>query len=164
MIVDGDREHLLGVVLPDDVVVEHLADLFGRGDAVARLHQRGLVLLADDVHAQLDAFIADENRRPRDELAHLVLALAAERAVKRVLQIAAADFAHSLLRGSIARLRIAKPQAERPPLYIYLLIPAVAANPTVKHDHPIANETRYRHYNQQFVNDDNSTIGGRNPL
>jgi hypothetical protein len=27
-------------------------------------HQRGLVLLADDVHAQLDAFIADEHGRP----------------------------------------------------------------------------------------------------
>jgi hypothetical protein len=44
-----------------------------------------------------------------------------------------------------------------------LLIPAAAANPTVKRDHPIANETRYRHYNQQFVNDDNSTIGGTPP-
>jgi hypothetical protein len=61
-------------------------------------------------------------------------------------------------------LRIAKPQAELPSLYIYLLIPAVAANPSVKRDHPIANETRYRHYNQQFVNDDNSTIGGRTPF
>jgi hypothetical protein len=55
-------------------------------------------------------------------------------------------------------------RAEPPSLFIYLLIPAAAANPTAKRDHPFANETRYRHYNQQFVNDDNSTIGGRTPL
>src|SRR5262249_50914946 len=83
------------MVLIDHVVVENLADFLGRRDAVPGLHQRGLVLLADDVHAQFDAFVADEDRRPGDELAHLVLALAAERAIERVLRIAAADFTHS---------------------------------------------------------------------
>jgi hypothetical protein len=38
-------------------------------------------------------------------------------------------------------------------------ISATAANPNVKRDHLIANEARYRHYNQEFVNADNSTIG-----
>src|SRR5229473_3162073 len=99
MVVDRDREHLLGVVLADDVVVEDLADLLRGRNAVARLHQRGLVLLADDVHAQLDALVADEHRRAGDELAHLVLALAAERAVKCVLGLAAADLAHPALRA-----------------------------------------------------------------
>jgi hypothetical protein len=42
-------------------------------------------LLADDVVAQLDALIADEHRRARDQLLDLVLALAAERAVKKLL-------------------------------------------------------------------------------
>ena len=102
VIVDGDREHLLGVVLADDVVVENLADFLRRRNAVARLHQRGLVLLADDVHAQFDAFVADEHRGAGDELAHLVLALAAERAVQGVLRIAAADFAHSILRHTLS--------------------------------------------------------------
>src|SRR5262249_57163293 len=60
---------------------------------VARLHQRGLVLLADDVHAQLDALVADEHGRSGNELAHLVLALATERAVERVLGVSA-DLAH----------------------------------------------------------------------
>jgi hypothetical protein len=92
-----DREHLLGVILADDVVVENFADLARRRDAVARLHQRGLVLLADDVHAQLDALVANEHGRPGDELAHLVLALTAERAVERILGIAAANLAHSCL-------------------------------------------------------------------
>jgi hypothetical protein len=52
------------------------------------------MLLADDVHAQLDAFIADENRRPGDELSDLMLALSAERTVEGVLGIAAARFGH----------------------------------------------------------------------
>src|SRR6266700_538459 len=51
------------------------------------------MLLADDVHAQLDALVADEHRRAGDELAHFVLALAAERAIER-LGIASADLAH----------------------------------------------------------------------
>ncbi len=96
VVVDRDREHALGVVLADNVVVEDLADVLGRRNAVARLDQRGLVLFADDVHAQLDAFIADEHGRAGDELTHLVLALAAERAVEGVLRIAAAGFGHTL--------------------------------------------------------------------
>src|SRR5665213_187153 len=96
MIVDRHREDALGVFLSDDIVIEDLADIFGRGNAVARLDQRGLVLFADDVHAQLDAFIADEHGRAGDELSHLMLALAAERAVKGVLRIAAAGFGHTL--------------------------------------------------------------------
>src|SRR5262249_24890549 len=93
VIVNGDREHLLGVVLADHVVVEDLANLLRGRNAVARLHQRGL-LLADDVHAQLDALVADKHGRAGNELAHFVLALAAERAVERVLGVAVADLAH----------------------------------------------------------------------
>src|ERR1700726_1884089 len=92
--MDRDREHLLGVALTDDIVVEDLADLLRGRNFVARFRQRRLVLLADDVHAQLDAFVTNEDGRPGNELAHLVLALAAERAVERVLRIAAADLAH----------------------------------------------------------------------
>jgi hypothetical protein len=36
------------------------------------------VVFADDVHAQFDAFIADEHGRARNQLADLVLALSAE--------------------------------------------------------------------------------------
>src|SRR5205807_1443254 len=89
-----DREHLFGVILTDHIVVKNFTYLLGGRNAVARLHQRGLVLLADDVHAQLDALVADKHGRPGNELAHLVLALAAERAVERILGFAAADLAH----------------------------------------------------------------------
>ena len=58
LIVDSDRKHLLGIALADYVIVEDLADLIRCRDAVARLHQRRLVLLADDVHAKFDALNA----------------------------------------------------------------------------------------------------------
>src|SRR5450432_979930 len=111
VVVDGDREHLLGMALTDDVVVENLADFLRGRNAVARLHQRGFVLLTDDVHAELNAFVADEYGGTRDQLAHFMLALAAERAIQRVLGVARADLTHSRLRPpfdpvrSIALLR-----------------------------------------------------------
>jgi hypothetical protein len=43
------------------------------------------MVFLDDIHAQLDAFIANEYRRPGNQLSHLVLALTTKRAVKRVL-------------------------------------------------------------------------------
>src|ERR1700722_10104792 len=92
--MDRDRKHLLGVVLADDVVVEDLAYLLRGRNLVARFRQQGLVVLADDVQAKLDALVANKDGRPGNELAHLVLALAAERAVERVLRIAAANLAH----------------------------------------------------------------------
>jgi hypothetical protein len=95
MIVDGDGEHPLGMVLANHVVVQDRANLFRCRNAIARLDQRGLVLFADDVHAQLDAFVADEHGRARDQLADLVLALAAKRAVECVLRITAAGFCHN---------------------------------------------------------------------
>jgi hypothetical protein len=64
MVVDGDRQLLLGALLADDVLVEELLDL-GRGG------QRGAdpavlepVVVGDDVVADLDALVADEDRRP----------------------------------------------------------------------------------------------------
>src|SRR4029077_9136732 len=94
VVVDGNREHALGVALADHVVVEDFADVLGRGHTVARLDQRGLMLLTDNIHAELDALVANEAGRPGDQLADLMLALAAERAVERILRVAAAGFGH----------------------------------------------------------------------
>src|SRR6476469_9712644 len=78
MIMDCDGEHPLGAVRADHIIVEDLANL-GRGrDPVARLDQRGLRFLADDVVAELDALVADENGGAGNELADLVLRLTAE--------------------------------------------------------------------------------------
>src|SRR6185437_8043205 len=60
--------------------------------------------LADDVVAQLHAFIADEHAGARDQLADFVLALAAERAVKDLAAFVAAArpvLAHLVLRRSV---------------------------------------------------------------
>src|SRR5262249_35963668 len=77
---------------------------FLRGrNAVARLHHRGRVLLADDVHAQFDAVGADKHGRTGDELAHLVLVLAAERAKERFLGFVAADLAPQVVTGVTRR-------------------------------------------------------------
>src|SRR6516162_9144914 len=76
------------MILANDVIIENLVDLPRRRDAVAGFAESGLGLLANDILAQLNAFIADEHRRPRDELTHLVLALTAERAIERILGIA----------------------------------------------------------------------------
>jgi hypothetical protein len=89
MVVDRDREDLLGRVLPDHIIVEHLADFGRRGDAVASLDERRLRFLADDVVAQLDAFVADENGWARDQLPDLVLRFAAVRTVEGALAVAA---------------------------------------------------------------------------
>src|SRR5215467_8288649 len=95
VIVDGDREHSLSVILADHIVIENLADFLRRQHVAMRFRQRRLGILADDVHAQFDAGVADENGRTGNELAHLTLALATEGAVKRRLGIATAELAHS---------------------------------------------------------------------
>ena len=87
VVVDGDREHPLGRLLSDHILVQVGLDLAGRGQVAARLARvvgRGK-LVANDLVAQVDALVADEDRRPGDQFLHLVLALAAEGAVKGFL-------------------------------------------------------------------------------
>src|SRR6185369_2050953 len=84
VVVDRDREDLLRLDLADHVLVEDLADLVRAGKvALLRLLAGvGARLFTDDVVAEVDALVADEDRRAGDELADFVLALAAEGAVK----------------------------------------------------------------------------------
>ena len=85
VVVNRDRQDLLGGVLADHVLIEDRANLVRHRQVRFRtlVAVLALRLLADDVVAQLDALVADENRRTRDQLAHLVLALAAKRAVEQ---------------------------------------------------------------------------------
>jgi len=80
--------------LPDHIIVERRHNILGRGHAVLGLRQSRLAFLADNIHAQFDAFVANEHGRTRDQLAHLMLALAAEGAIKRVLGIGGGRFCH----------------------------------------------------------------------
>src|SRR6185436_13082536 len=83
----------------DDIIVQHLENLLGGRHALLGFHEGGLVLLPDDLHAEFDALVADEHGRAGDQFPDLVLALAAERAVERVLRLAAAGLTHRLPPG-----------------------------------------------------------------
>jgi hypothetical protein len=97
MVMHRDRQDTLRAPLTDDIIVKHVADFLRRRYATVLFrHQRGLGFLTDDVVAKFDALVADEDRRSRDQLAHLMLRFTAERAIEGALRIAAAQFRHSI--------------------------------------------------------------------
>src|SRR5712692_8993146 len=109
VVVHRDREDLLGEFLPDHVLVQDPADFPGRrqvGFGRLAAFVRG-ALLADDVVAQLDALVADEHRRPGDQLPHLVLALSAEGAVEEF-------FAAGLFGHVVSAFKLPLPPQPRP--------------------------------------------------
>ncbi len=92
VVVDGHRQDLLGVLLPDDVVVQELVDLLGLGQLLeAELGGVGQ-FLGDDVVAELDALVADVDTRPGDQLLDLLLRLAAEAALHQIATVS--EFRH----------------------------------------------------------------------
>ena len=86
VVIDRHRQDSLRHLLADDVLVQDVADLLRRRQVgLARLAALvGAGFFADDIVAQLDAFVADEHRGPGDKLPHLMLALAAEGAVQEL--------------------------------------------------------------------------------
>src|SRR5467141_825278 len=88
VVVDGDGEDLLGALLADDVLVEDALDLGRLGQRADLPRLLLFPLLGDDVVAELDALVADVDGGARDELAHVVLALAAERALQGAVAFA----------------------------------------------------------------------------
>ena len=84
VVVDGDREDLLRLLLADDVVVQVAVDLAGLGKIVEANLGPLRELFFDDLVAEIDALVADVNAWTRDELLDLLLALPAERALEQV--------------------------------------------------------------------------------
>src|ERR1700693_5427047 len=82
VVVDGDREDAFGVVLADHVLIERGADSLRVGDEAGLRLRRvgGPAVFLDHFLAVVDALVADEDTRARDQLPNLVLALSAERA------------------------------------------------------------------------------------
>ena len=92
VVVDGDRQDLLGVVLTDHVVVEVRPHLARVGEVLeAQLGGLG-ELLFDDLVAEVDALVADVDAGTRDELLDLLLRLATERALEQLAGVT--EFGH----------------------------------------------------------------------
>src|SRR4030095_2249820 len=108
VVVHGHGEDLLRAILPDHILVEHGLDLRGLGEGADLPALLLLPLLRDDVVAELDALVADVDGGAGDELADVVLALAAERALQRSAALALAG--HALTSG---RLRGRQPCRSR---------------------------------------------------
>ena len=89
VVVNRNRQDTLCSGLTDHIVIQHAADILGRWHAVRGLQPAGLGFFANDIHAQLDTFVADEHSWSGNQLAHLMLALAAKAAIKRVFAVAA---------------------------------------------------------------------------
>ena len=85
VVVDGDGEDLLRLLLADDVLAELLEDLLRRRRALSGAGlglRRARRFFVDDLAAELDALVADvDGAGAGDQALDLVLALAAERAV-----------------------------------------------------------------------------------
>src|SRR5271170_7664470 len=86
MVVNGDRQRLLGVLLADARQIELAFDLGGLGHADAGLVFPGLgrQFLVEHLFAQDDAIVADENSRPLNEFFDLGVRLAAKTAKRDV--------------------------------------------------------------------------------
>mmetsp|Transcript_11608 Transcript_11608/g.14993 ORF Transcript_11608/g.14993 Transcript_11608/m.14993 type:complete len:221 (-) Transcript_11608:345-1007(-) len=85
VVVNRHREDAFRVSLPDDIIIKNIADFLRRRHAFFRFKSGGFVFLTDDIHTELNAFITDEDGWTRNQLFDFVLALPAERAIKRIL-------------------------------------------------------------------------------
>jgi hypothetical protein len=95
VVVDSYRENLLRAILTDHVLVEDALDLFGLRDGLGPAVRLVLLhLFRDDVVTQRDALIADVDRRPSDELLHLLLRLAAKGAAEIAVRLVPPPFNH----------------------------------------------------------------------
>ena len=87
MVVHRYRKNLLRVVLTDDVVVQEVVDLT-RLRQLVEMELGGLgQLFFDDLVAEIDALIADVDAGAGDQLLHLLLRLAAERALQQFASV-----------------------------------------------------------------------------
>ena len=82
MIVHSHGQRFLGDFLPNHILIEHAADLLRfRNPNVGRLPSRVLIqFFVENAFADVDTTVADINARAGDQLAHLGVALATERA------------------------------------------------------------------------------------
>jgi hypothetical protein len=87
VVVDGDRQDLLRVLLPDDIVVQEVVDLPRLGKLLEGELGGVGQLFGDDVVAELDALVTDVNAGTGDQLLDLFLRLAAETALDQIATV-----------------------------------------------------------------------------
>jgi hypothetical protein len=87
VVVDRYGERALGLLLADDVLVEHLVDLARLREVLDVERRRGGELLVDDLVAEIDALVADVDARTGDQLLDLPLGLAAEAAEQLFVRV-----------------------------------------------------------------------------
>src|SRR5258708_2091365 len=85
VLIDGDGELLFCFVLADDVFVEKRFDLAGFGQRRPRRYRLSLLIVGNDLVANVDALIADVHRRAGNELLDFVLRFAAEGTAQGVI-------------------------------------------------------------------------------
>src|SRR5690606_24444810 len=98
VVVNRYSQNLFRPFLTNDVLVQNRADFLGRWQFMSITLGLGFLhLLTDDVVAQVDALVADENRGAGNQFAHFVLAFAAEGAIKQLaVVLAVAGVSHSI--------------------------------------------------------------------
>ncbi len=85
VVIHGYGQDLLGLLLPDNVLIEELLDLFRFRDILEALFGVLVQFLGDYLVTQLDTFVANIHTRTSDEPLNLVLVLAAKRTLQSLL-------------------------------------------------------------------------------
>jgi hypothetical protein len=78
VLIDGDGQPLLGFVLSNHVLIEEAFDLTGLRQGWARRYRLSLLIVGDNLIANVDAFVADVDRGPGNELLNFILRFATE--------------------------------------------------------------------------------------
>ena len=92
VVVYRDRQHFLGAALADDVFIEDLENFMGNGQAAFGIFAAFMDLFTNDVVTQVNALIADEDRRTCDQFSYFMLAFAAKRAIKQLFILILGSF------------------------------------------------------------------------
>ena len=82
MVVYGDSERTLGLILTNHILVQHRFDFSRLGQILRLLARRRPQIISDDFLAQRDALVADINAVARDDAANLILRFVAEGAAR----------------------------------------------------------------------------------
>jgi hypothetical protein len=85
VLVDSDSEALLGLVLSDYIFVKKALDLAGLRQRWARRYRFCLLIIGDDLIADVNALIADVDGGTGNEFLNLILRLTAEGTAQRVV-------------------------------------------------------------------------------